>query len=320
VPPKFAMTTRTIGIVVLMLAPAAVAWLAGMGEAAPFLALGTVLAVQLGMLARPAAAFALLLPFLYLAAAVTAHATDAVVALVAAIAAAVGASASLGLQRGLSALLAAALLGSFSPAETVEALAESGWLLAGSAYGWTVASTWLRGAHLPMPRLDGQSAPGYALLLACVTLCAWFAARVGSFAHPWWLPLAMVAVSEPSEEPDAARAVLRMLLAAIATMVLVFVTDVFETPASRAMLALPMLAAAVAATVRSHHLAAVFVAPLLLLLSGQPASREPPLDYLLDSLAAFVPVLIVASVGHWVLWTLRPTSARVVARAEPGSA
>lgn len=303
-----------------MLAPAAVAWLAGVGEAAPFLALGTVLAVQLGMLARPAAAFALLLPFLYLAAAVTAHATDAVVALVAAIAAAVGASASLGLHRGLSALLAAALFGSFSPAETAAVLVESGWLLAGSAYGWTLASTLLRGVHLPTPRLDGRAAPGYALLLACVTVCAWFAARLGSFAHPWWLPLAVVAVSEPSAEPGAARAVLRMLLAASATMVLVFVTDVFETPASRAVLALPMLAAAVAAAWRSTHLAAVFIAPLLLLLSGQPASREPPLDYLLACLAAFVPVVIVASVGHWVLWTLRPASARVAAGAGPGSA
>jgi hypothetical protein len=303
-----------------MLAPAAVAWLAGMSEAAPLLALGTVLAIQLGVLARPAAAFAMLLPFLYLAAAVTAYTTDAVVTLVAAIAAAVGASASLGLQRGLFALFAAALLGSFSPGETDAALTESGWLLAGSTYGWIVSSTWLRRVRLPTPRLDGRAATGYALLLACVTLCAWFFARAGGFAHSWWLPAAVVAVSEPSAEPGAARAVLRMLLATSAAMVLVFVTDVFETPASRAVLALPMLAAAVAATRRRPHLAAVCVAPLLLLLSGQPASREPPLDYLLDCLAAFVPAVTVASIGHWLLWASRPAPPRIASGAEPGSA
>ena len=314
------MTTRTIGIVCLMLAPAAAAWLAGAAGAVPFLALGAVLAVQLGVQARPAAAFALLLPLLYLAAAVTAHVTDAVVALVAAIAAAVGAAASLGLQRGLVALLAAALLGSFSPAGTDDALADTGWLLAGSVYGWMVASVWLRDLRLPASRLDGQSAPGYALLLACVTLCAWFAARVGNFAHPWWLPLAVVAVSEPRAEPSPNRAALRMLLAASAAMVLVFVTDVFETPASRAVLVLPLLAAGVAATRRHSPLAAVFMVPLLLLLSGQPASREPPLDYLVESLAAFIPVVVVASVGHWVLWTLRPAAGRVEPGAEPGSA
>ena len=314
------MTTRTTSLLVLTLAPAATAWLSGLTEAAAFLGLGTLLAMQLVVQARPAAIFALLLPVLYLAAAVTAHSTDAVVALVAAIAAAVGAAASLGLHRGLVSLLAAALLGSFGPTVPNDALLDSGWLLAGAVYGWVMAVTLLRTVNLASRPVDAQAALGYAVLLACVTLCAWFAARVGGFAHPWWIPLAAVAVSEPIPEPGATRALLRMVLAAVATMVLVFVTDVFETPGSRAALVVPMLAAGIVAARWRRPLAAVYLTPVLLLLSGQPASYEPPLDYLLDCLAAFIPVLLVSSVGHWAYWTLRPAARRVAPSAEPGSA
>lgn len=314
------MTTRTTGLLILVLAPAATAWLAGLTGAAPFLGLGALLAIKLGVEARPAATFALLLPLLYLAAAVTAHSTGAVVALVVAIAAAVGAAASLGLQRGLIALLAAALLGSFRPADTAEVLTDSGWLLAGSMYGWLVVDTLLRSVSWPAPRVDAPAALGYSLLLAWVVLVAWFAARVGGFAHPWWLPLAAVAVSEPLPEPSVPRALLRTMLAAIAAMVLVFVTDVVETQAGRAGLLLAMLAAGIAVGRGGRPIAAVFLAPVLLLLSGQPASYEPPLEYLLDCLAAFIPVLVVASVGHWAYWTLRRVPRSVAPRTEPGSA
>jgi hypothetical protein len=315
------MTTRTTGLqLLLLLCPAATAWLAGLADAVPFLGLGTLLAVRLGVRARPAAAFAILLPVLYLAAAVTAHSTNAVVALMVAMAAAVGAAASLGLQRGLISLLAAALLGSFSQAGTSEVLAASGWLLAGSLYGWLLVATLLRRVSLPAPRVDAPAALGYALLLACLTLVAWFAARGGDFAHPWWLPLVAVAVSEPLPEPTAPRALRRLLLAAIASMVLVFVTDVFETHTGRALLLLPMLAAGLAASRRGAPVAVVFLAPVLVLMSGQPASHEPPMEYLLDCLAAFIPVLLVSSAGHWAYWMLQPVARPVEPRVEPGSA
>ena len=103
-------------------------------------------------------------------------------------------------------------------------------------------------------------------------------------------------------------------------MVLVFVTDVFETPAARAVLLVPLLAAAVSIGGQRRPIAAVFLAPVLLLLSGQPASTEPPLDYVLACLAAFVPVLAVSSLGHWAFWTLRTAPRRVNARAGSGSA
>jgi hypothetical protein len=314
------MTTKTITVVMLTLGPAAAAWLAGFGAASPYLALGAVLAIKLGVQARPAAGFALLLPVLYLAAAVTASSTDAVAALVVALAAAIGAAASLGLHRGLVALLAAALLGSFRPAVATGLLAESGWLLAGATYGWLISATLLRSVDLPATRVDGQNALGYAMLLACVTLVAWFAARVGGFDHPWWLPLTVVAVSEPRPEPTALRALLRTVLAATAALVLVWVTDVFESPGARIVLLLPLLVTGISIGWRRRPIAAVFLAPVLLLLSGQPASHEPPLDYLLACLAAFVPVLAVSSVGHWAYWTLRVAPRRVAARAESGSA
>ena len=86
------MKTRTFGLTLLLLAPIATAYLAGQGEAAKFVGIGAVLAVLLGLLARPVAASAVLLPAVYAAAALTVQSTDGVVALIVAIAAAVGAA------------------------------------------------------------------------------------------------------------------------------------------------------------------------------------------------------------------------------------
>ena len=94
-----------------------------------------------------------------------------------------------------------------------------------------------------------------------MTLVAWFAARVGGFAHPWWLPLTAVAVSEPRPEPTVPRALLRTVLAATAALVLVFVTDVFESPVARAVLLVPLLAAGVAIGWRRRPIAAYFLRP-----------------------------------------------------------
>ena len=56
------------------------------------------------------------------------------------------------------------------PQRIREALVDSGWLLAGSMYGWVIAATWLRPLTLPAPRIDAQSALGYALLPGVWTL------------------------------------------------------------------------------------------------------------------------------------------------------
>jgi len=86
------MKTSTFGLALLLLGPIATASLAGYGEAAKFVGIGAVLAVLLGLLARPVAAFAVLLPVVYAAAALTVQSTHGVVALIVAIAAAVGAA------------------------------------------------------------------------------------------------------------------------------------------------------------------------------------------------------------------------------------
>lgn len=305
------MTTRTLGVLILLLGPAAVAYLMGFSEAAHYLGLGALLAVQLGVLARPAAAFAVLLPVLYAAAAITAQSTDGVVALIVAIAAVVGAASSQGLHRGLVALLAAALIGSFEPAASADVLARAGFLLAGSTYGFLLAVTVLRRVTLGAPQLHPQAALGYAVLLAVVTLMAWFAARFTSLAHPWWLPLLMVVVSEPLSDGPARQALLRWVLAAAAALVLILVIDGAEAPTVRGLMLLGSLYVALSAGSRRPALSAVLIVPVLVLLSSHVAIHETPLDFLQAALPAFVPVVAVSALGHWLFWTLRPGAGRV---------
>jgi hypothetical protein len=305
------MTTKTLGLLCLLLAPAAIAYAAGYNEAAHYVGLGAVLALQLSVLARPVAAFSILLPMVYAAAAITAQSTDGVVALIVAIAAAVGAASSQGMHRGLVALLAAALLGSFEPATSGDVLVRSGFLLAGCSYGFLLASTVLRRVRLEAPRVHPQSALGYAVLLAAVTLVAWFAARLAGFAHPWWLPLAVVATSEPVHERTARHALLQSLLAVAAATILVFVTDAFDAPLARAALLVVMAFVALAAGSRRHVVRAVLIAPILVLLSNHAAIHEPPYELLQSVLPALVPVLAVSGLGHWLYWTLRTGAGRV---------
>lgn len=307
------MTTRTVGVLILLLGPAAVAYFLGFNEAAHYLGLGALLAVQLGVLARPVAAFAVLLPVVYAAAAITAQSTDGVVALIIAIAAAVGAASSQGLHRGLVALLAAALIGSFEPALTDDVVARAGYLLAGSCHGFLLAVTALRRVELDAPHLPPQSALGYAVLLAVVMLVAWFAARLAGFTHPWWLPLLMVAVSEPQAAGSARQALARSMLAATAALMLLLVTDSVAAPSVRALLLVGLLFVALSAGSRRPVLSAVLTVPVLVLLSTHVAVHETPLEFLQSTLPAFVAVLAVSALGHWLFWTLRHGTGRVVA-------
>jgi hypothetical protein len=307
------MTTRTLGVLILLLGPAAIAYIAGFNEAAHYLALGALLAVQLGVLARPVAGFAVLLPLVYAAAAITAQSTDGVVALIVAIAAAVGAASSQGLHRGLIALLAAALIGSFEPAASGDVIARAGFLLAGSSYGFLLAVTLLRRVTLDAPHLHPQSALGYAVLLAVLTLVAWFAARFAGLGHPWWLPLMVVAVSEPLPRGAARKALLRTVLAAAAALALVLVTDWVEAPAVRALLLVGLLLVTLSAGSTSPALSAMLIVPVLALVSSHAAIHDTPIDFLQVTLPAFVPVVTVSALGHWLYWTLRPSSGRVAA-------
>jgi hypothetical protein len=272
-----------------------------------------MLAVQLGVLARPVAAFAVLLPVVYAAAAITAQSTDGVVALIVAIAAAVGAASSQGSHRGLVALLAAALIGSFEPASTGDVFARAGFLLAGSSCGFLLSVTVLRNVSVAAPRLHPQSALGYAVLLSVLTLVAWFAARLAGFTHPWWLPLLVVAVSEPLQLGSARQALMRSVLAATAVLAIIVVIDSVEAPAVRALLLVGALLVTLSAGSRRPALSAVLIVPVLVLLSNHVAVHESALDFLRSALPAFVLVTAVSALGHWLFWTLRPGEGRVTA-------
>lgn len=307
------MTTRTLGILLLLMAPAALAYFAGWNEAAHYVGLGALLAVQLVLFARPVAAFAILLPMVYAGAAITAQATDGVITLIVAIAAAVGAASSQGLHRGLVALLAAALIGSFEPGATGTVARRAAFLLAGSSYGFVLAVTVLARLRLTTPSVPAQSALGYAVLLAMVTLAAWYAARLADFAHPWWLPLAIVAISDPVAEGGARHALVRAVLAATAAMTLVYVTDAFDAPLVRGMMLVATLLVALAAGARRYEILAVLLAPVLVLISSHGMVHEPPLEYLRIALPAFAAALAVTCLGHWLFWILRAGAGRVPA-------
>lgn len=307
------MTTRTLGVLLLLLGPLALAYGAGFTVAAHYGGLGVLLAVLLGVLARPVAGFSILLPMVYAAAAITGQASDGVVALVVAIAAAVGAASSQGLHRGLVALLAAALLGSFEPATHAEVLTRAGWMLAGSSYGFLLATVVLRRLRVEVPHLHPHSALGYAVLLSVVVLVAWFAARQGGLPHPWWLPLAVVALSDPAPEGALRRALGRGLLLFAAVAVFMLVVNPIAAPLARVTLLLAFVVTVLATSQRRPELSAVLLTPVLLLVSGPPAGPLAPVDHLHAMLPALVSVLAVTTLGHWVLWALRSNSGRVAA-------
>jgi hypothetical protein len=307
------MTTKPLGALFLLLAPAGMTYLAGFSEAAHYVALGSVLSLQLGVLARPVAAFAVLIPVVYGAAAVTAQSTDGVVALIVAIAAAVGAASAQGLHRGLIALLAAALLGSFEPAGTGEVSVRMGYLLAGCAYAFVLSVTVLRHTTLAAPHLQPPVALGYAVLLSVLTLVAWFAARFTPLAHAWWLPLVMVVVSEPMQDGPARRALARIALAATAAMVLILLIEGADAPAFRALLLAGALFLVLAAGERRPALSAVLIVPVLVLMSSHTAAHQTPQEFLRAALPAFLPVIATSALAHWLLWTLRRGPGRVAA-------
>jgi hypothetical protein len=307
------MKTRAFGLALLLLGPIAAAYVAGFGEAAKFVGIGAVLAVLLGLLARPVAAFATLLPFVYAAAALTVQSTHGVVALIVAIAAAVGAAGSLGLQRGLVALLGAALLGSFEPAAAGDVLRRSGLMLIGIGYGFGLVVTVLREVNVTGLAVRPQATVGYAALLAVLALVAWYAARMGGLAYAWWLPLAVVAVSEPVAKHSPWHALARTAVVLCTTLVLVTVVAAVDAPALRGALLAGLVLAATWQGNRHPTLVALLLTPVLVLLSslGPPAVEMN--GQLAASLVASLAIFVATCLGHWAFWTLRAEPGRVTA-------
>lgn len=307
------MKTSTFGMALLLLGPIVAASLAGFGEVAKYVGIGAVLAVLLGLLARPVAAFAVLLPVVYAAAALTVQSTDGVVALIVAIAAAVGAAGSLGLQRGLVALLGAALLGSFEPAATDDVLRRSGLMLVGIGYGFGLAVTVLRHVSVAGRAVRPQATVGYAALLAVLALVAWYAARIGDLAYAWWLPLAVVAVSEPVAKHSAWHALARTVGVLCTTFVLVMVVASVDVAWVRCALLAMLVFAALWQGVRHPTLVALLLTPVLVLLSSLGPPDASVDGRLISSLIAALVIFAATCLGHWAFWTLRTEPGRVTA-------
>jgi hypothetical protein len=307
------MILKAFGLVLLILVPSAAGYLAGYTDVSEYFALGAVLAINLTLLARPLAPFAALLPMVYAAAAVTAESTDGVAALIVAVAAAVGAASSQGLHRGLLSVLAAALIGSFEPASGSTVFERAGTMLAGCIYGVVIGMTLLRNVGVASRAVHPQTALSYAVLLAVLVLIAWLAARVAEFAHGWWLPLAAAAIGEPALDRAPARAVARVALALIATLLLVVLIQSVDELLLRITMVGAMLFLMVTVGRPTASLQALLLTPAVLLLVLHRDLGDSMPDYLSAAIVACTVVFVATLLGKWVLWTLRPDAGRLAA-------
>lgn len=296
---------RAIGLVVLLLLPAAVTYRTGHDEFAHYCVLGTVLAFYLGAQARQLATFGVLIPFVYAAAAVTATHTDGVAALIVAVAAATGAASSLGYHSGLLAVLAAVLIGSYEPAAADVVIGRATAMLAGACYGVMLVYTVARGLVARTIAVKSQTALGYSMLLAVLVLVAWFMARVAQVGTLWWLPLAVAAIGEPWLERTAGRAVGKLAAALAATLVVLTLLEPVTEPALRAASAVVLMLCLVIAGRGRPWLQGFLFTPVLVLLASDDRNHGSA-DYLEATLVAFAVVAVFTVLGKWMLWTLRP--------------
>ena len=304
---------RAFSSIALLLGPAVATYSAGYAEVAYYVALGTVLSFNLGLLARPLASFAVLIPAVYAAAALTAHSSDGVAALIVAVAAAVGAASSQGFHRGLLSVLAAALIGSFEPAASADVIARSSAMLLGAGYGILIVMTVARAVEIRNRAVHPQTALSYATLLAVLTLIAWFAARFAAFEHGWWLPLAVAAIGEPSLAETAERAVSKAAVALCATVPLLAVIDSVTSPVARAAVLLALVVPLLVTGPRRPMLQAFLLTPIVVLVASHPPAHADGLQYLGQTLVACAVVFTFSVLSKWVLWTLRPDTGRVSA-------
>jgi hypothetical protein len=308
------MIAKSIGVLALLLGPAAVFYATGHVAEAHSFALGAVLAAQMTVLARPVAAISILLPAIYAAAAITAQSTDGVAALIVAAAALVGAASSQGYQRGVLAVLAATLIGSSEPSTPSAVLVPMLIMFLGSGYGLLLGLTVMRTVEVDTRAVRPQTALTYAALLAVMVTVAWFAAKAFGVAHGWWIPLAVAAVGQPALEGSVRRSLLYLAGALLATLALV---AVFEWESGAVVQAIFLVAVGFTLLVAgpSHRwLRALLITPLLILVVGHHADHVAS-EYLRSAFLAFAVVFAFALLGQWLLWTIRPDAGRAVVRA-----
>ncbi len=299
----------------LLLGPAAALYATGHAAAAHWFVLGAVLAMQMSLLARPVAGFALLLPVIYAAAAITAQSTGGVAALILAAAALVGAASSQGFQRGILAVLAATLIGSSEPASPSAVLQPMLVMLAGSAYGLLLALTLMRNVDMDTRAVRAQTALSFAALLTVLVTIAWLAAKAFDVAHGWWIPLAVAAVGQPAIEKSIRRSILYLAGALCATLAMVAVFEFATGLATQVVLLVVVSLIMLVAGHDRRWVRALLLTPFLMLVVGHQLDHAP-LDYLRSASLACAVVFAFALLGQWLLWTIRPDPGSIPVRAD----
>jgi len=302
---------RAVLLIALLLGPSVAAYWSGYASVAHYVALGTLLAFNLCVLARPLAPFFALVPAVYAAAAMTAQLSDGVAALIVAVAAVVGAASSQGFHRALLSVLAAALIGSFEPAAGLEVIERGAAMLGGCAYGFLVAATAARHVEVRSLAVHPQTALTYAMLVAMLTLVAWFAARIAGCPHGWWLPLAVAAIGEPSLSGRVESAVAKTALALCATVPLLALIDSVTDPLVRAGIVLLLSVLLFTGARRSPLLHAFFFTPVIVLFAMHQLAYADGIAYMRETLLACTVAFTVGVLGKWMLWSLRPDTGRV---------
>jgi len=310
------MIVKASGVLALLLGPAVALYAAGHSAAAHWFVLGAVLAMQMSIMARPVAGFALLLPVIYAAAAITAQSTGGVAALILAAAGLVGAASSQGFQRGVLAVLAATLIGSAEPASPSAVLQPMLVMLVGSVYGLLLALTLLRNVNMDTRAVRAQTALSFAALLAVLVTIAWLAAKAFGVEHGWWIPLAVAAVGQPAIEKSMLRSILYLAAALCSTLAMVAVFEFATDLAVQVVLLVVVSLLMLVAGQSRRWLRALLLTPFLMLVVGHQLDHAP-LDYLRSAGLACAVVFAFALLGQWLLWTIRPDPGRIPVRAEP---
>jgi len=310
------MIVKASGVLALLLGPAVALYATGHSAAAHWFVLGAVLSMQMSIMARPVAGFALLLPVIYAAAAITAQSTGGVAALILAAAGLVGAASSQGFQRGVLAVLAATLIGSAEPASPSAVLQPMLVMLAGSVYGLLLALTLLRNVDMDTRAVRAQTALSFAALLAVLVTIAWLAAKAFGVEHGWWIPLAVAAVGQPAIEKSMLRSILYLAAALCSTLAMVAVFEFATDLAVQVVLLVVVSLLILVAGQSRRWLRALLLTPFLMLVVGHQLDHAP-LDYLRSAALACAVVFAFALLGQWLLWTIRPDPGCIPVRAEP---
>jgi hypothetical protein len=183
-------------------------------------------------------------------------------------------------------------------------------MLGGCAYGFLVAATAARHVEVRSLAVHPQTALTYAMLVAMLTLVAWFAARIAGFPHGWWLPLAVAAIGEPSLSGRAQSAVGRTALALCATVPLLALIDSVTDPQARAGIVLLLSVLMFTGARRSPLLHTFFLTPVIVLFAMHQPAYADGIAYVRETLLACTVAFAVGVLGKWMLWTLRPDTGR----------